>query len=117
MNFLLDGFLQAIKLLASGDAETFSAIRATVMVSGYSMGASLSIGIPLGFCLGYFNFRTKKSIRTLVDTLMALPTVFIGLLFTLLLLTGVPWGSSACCFPCPALPSGRPFWHYPSLWV
>ena len=80
MDFLLDGFIQAFALLLSGNAETYSAIRATLMVSSYSIGCSLVIGIPLGFCLGYFTFRGKKSIRTVVDTLMALPTVFIGLL-------------------------------------
>ncbi|MBW2574776.1 MAG: hypothetical protein JRC89_11790 [Deltaproteobacteria bacterium] len=66
--------------MVSGNAETYTAIWATVKVSGYSIGCSLLIGIPLGFCLGYFDFTGKKPIRTLVDTMMVLPTVFIGLL-------------------------------------
>ena len=63
MDFLLDGFIQAFALLLSGNAETYSAIKTTLMVSSYSLGCSLVIGIPLGFGLGYFTFRGKKSIR------------------------------------------------------
>ncbi|MCD8162302.1 MAG: ABC transporter permease [Synergistaceae bacterium] len=36
--------------------------------------------MPLGFLLGYFDFPGKRCVRTVVDTLLALPTVVIGLL-------------------------------------
>lgn len=38
------------------------------------------LGLPLGFLLGYFDFPGKRCVRTVVDTLLALPTVVIGLL-------------------------------------
>ncbi|HSO18610.1 MAG TPA: ABC transporter permease, partial [Desulfosarcina sp.] len=79
MDFLLEGFIEAIRLLFTGNPETYSAIGATLRASTYSMTASLLIGIPAGFCLGYFEFRGKQQVRTVVDTLMALPTVLIGL--------------------------------------
>ena len=41
MDYIGTGFVQAILLLIHGDDETFSAIQATVKVSGYSMTASL----------------------------------------------------------------------------
>jgi tungstate transport system permease protein len=107
MNFLFDGFFQAVKLLASGDAETFSAILATVTVSSYSMGVSLFIGVPLGFCLGYFDFKTKKSIRTIVDTLMALPTVFIGLLVYAAITHRGPMGQLGLLFTLPGIAVGQ----------
>jgi tungstate transport system permease protein len=107
MNFLFDGFFQAVKLLASGDAETFSAISATVTVSSYSMGVSLFIGVPLGFCLGYFDFRTQKSIRTVVDTLMALPTVFIGLLVYAFITHRGPMGQLGLLFTLPGIAVGQ----------
>ena len=107
MNFLFDGFLQAIKLLASGDAVTFSAMLATVKVSSYSITASLCIGVPLGFCLGYFDFKTKKSIRTLVDTLMALPTVFIGLLVYAVITNRGPMGQFGLLFTLPGIAIGQ----------
>ena len=107
MNFLFDGLLQAIKLLASGDAETFSAILATVTVSGYAMVVSLSIGIPLGFCLGYFDFTPKKAVRTIVDTLMALPTVFIGLLVYAFISYRGPLGQFGLLFTLPGIAIGQ----------
>jgi tungstate transport system permease protein len=80
MDFLLQGLLKAIELLATGDPETFSAVYATLAVSTQSLVATLVLGLPLGFCLGYFEFRAKKQVRVAVDTLLSLPTVFIGLL-------------------------------------
>ena len=107
MDFLLEGFIQAFALLLSGNAETYSAITATLMVSSYSIGCSLVIGIPLGFCLGYFTFRGKKSIRTVVDTLMALPTVFIGLLVYAFLTNRGPLGDFGLLFTLPGIAIGQ----------
>jgi len=107
MDFLLDGFIQAFALLLSGNAETYSAIWATVLVSSYSIGCSLVIGIPLGFCLGYFSFKGKKPIRTVVDTLMALPTVFIGLLVYAFLTNRGPLGDFGLLFTLPGIAVGQ----------
>ena len=107
MNFLLEGFFQAFRLLLAGNAETYSAIWATVRVSSYSIGSSLLIGIPLGFCLGYFDFRGKRPLRTLVDTLMALPTVFIGLLVYAFLTHRGPLGNFGLLFTLPGIAIGQ----------
>jgi tungstate transport system permease protein len=107
MNFLLEGFFQAFNLLLSGNAETYSAIWATVKVSSYSIGNSLLIGIPLGFCLGYFDFRGKKPIRIIVDTLMALPTVFIGLIVYAFLTHRGPLGNFSLLFTLPGIAIGQ----------
>lgn len=80
MDFIFAGFLEAIRLLFGGDAQTWSAVAATVKASSGSMAASLLIGIPLGFLLGYFDFPAKRQARLLVDTALALPTVFVGLM-------------------------------------
>jgi tungstate transport system permease protein len=107
MNFILEGFVQAIYLLAGGNPETYSAIWVTVKVSSYSMGTSLLLGIPLGFCLGYFDFSWKKPLRTVVDTLMALPTVFIGLLVYAFLTHRGPLGSLGLLFTVPGIAIGQ----------
>lgn len=107
MNFILDGFYRAIQLLATGNPETYSAIIATVKVSSYSIVVSLLMGIPLGFCLGYFDFGGKKPIRTIVDTLMALPTVFIGLLVYALLTHRGPLGNIGLLFTLPGIAIGQ----------
>jgi len=107
MDFIFEGFIQAIALLAGGHPETYSAIWATVKVSSYSIGGSLIIGIPLGYCLGYFDFRGKKSLRTIVDTFMALPTVFIGLLVYAFLTHRGPLGSWGLLFTLPGIAVGQ----------
>ncbi|MEJ2725435.1 MAG: ABC transporter permease [Deltaproteobacteria bacterium] len=107
MNFFLEGFSQAFHLLISGNAETYSAVFATMKVSSYSIGCSLAMGIPLGFCLGYFDFRWKRPVRTIVDTMMALPTVFIGLLVYAFVTRRGPLGDFGLLFTLPGIAIGQ----------
>src|SRR5574344_167460 len=80
MSLLVDGFKEAINLLTIGDESVYSAIITTITVSSWSIFISLIIGLPLGFLLGYYNFYGKTVIKTIVDTLLAFPTVVIGLI-------------------------------------
>jgi tungstate transport system permease protein len=107
MDFLLEGFFEAIRLLLTGDPETFSAIGATLRASSYSMAVSLAVGIPAGFGLGYLDFRGKQHVRTVVDTLMALPTVFIGLLVYAFLTHRGPLGQMGLLFTLPGIAIGQ----------
>jgi tungstate transport system permease protein len=79
MDYIAQGFIRSIQLLLAGDPETYSAIFTTLRISSLSIVASLIIGIPLGFLLGYFDFPGKRQVRAVVDTLLALPTVVVGL--------------------------------------
>jgi tungstate transport system permease protein len=106
MNFIFEGFFEAYKLLVSGNPETYSAIFATVKVSSGSIACSL-LRIPLGFCLGYFDFSGKRSLRTIVDTLMALPTVFIGLLVYAFITRRGPLGNFGLLFTLPGIGIGQ----------
>lgn len=107
MDFILDGLLQAFVLLGSGHEETFSAILATLCVSTMSILASLVIGTPLGFLLGYGDFPGKQSVRTLVDTLLSFPTVLIGLLVYALLTRRGPLGELGLLFSLPGIAIGQ----------
>lgn len=80
MDYLTEGFINAFILLMQGNEETYSAVYTTVYVSSFSILISLAIGLPLGFFLSYYDFTGKKQIRAFVDTLLALPTVVVGLL-------------------------------------
>jgi tungstate transport system permease protein len=105
--------LKALHLLVSGDPETFSAVSATVWVSSMSMGASLAAGIPAGFALGYFSFPGKKALRLVADTLMALPTVFIGLVVYALISSKGPLGSLGLLFSLPGIAIGQAILAFP----
>ena len=80
MDYLVNGFWAAFALLANMDDATFSAITATLVSTSYAMAASLLMGLPMGFALGYCDFPGKKVLRLISDTLLAFPTVLIGLL-------------------------------------
>ncbi|MCL2010525.1 MAG: ABC transporter permease [Synergistaceae bacterium] len=80
MNYISEGFFQAIRLIVFMDEQTWSAVITTIRLTTLSMFFSLGIGIPLGFMLGYFDFPGRRGLRTIVDTMLALPTVVVGLL-------------------------------------
>ncbi|MGD9212988.1 MAG: ABC transporter permease [Desulfobacteraceae bacterium] len=107
MEYLFQGFIKAIELLLEYDKQTFSVIYATLKVSSYSMVTSLISGIPLGFLLGYFNFPGKHQIRLVVDTCLALPTVFIGLLVYSFLSSKGPLGDWELLFTLPGIAVGQ----------
>ena len=107
MDFILEGVVKAFQLLLSYDPETYSAIFATVQVSSYSMAASLLTGIPLGLALGYRDFAGKRQVRTVVDTLLALPTVFIGLMVYAFLSYRGPLGQMGLLFTLPGIAVGQ----------
>ncbi len=107
MDFIADGFIKAIILLLSGDAETFSAIAATLKVTTGSISASILIGVPSGFCLGYYDFKGKKPLRLIVDTLLSLPTVFIGLLVYAFISSRGPLGDAGLLFTLPGIAIGQ----------
>jgi tungstate transport system permease protein len=80
MDYIWQGLQQAAVLLFTLDQETYSAVITTLKVTFLSITLSVIIGVPLGFLLGYFHFPGKRQLRMVVDTLLALPTVVVGLL-------------------------------------
>lgn len=80
MDFLAEGFINAFILLFQWHDETYDAVFTTIQVTSFSILLSLIIGLPSGFALSYYTFPGKKHIRAVVDTLLALPTVVVGLL-------------------------------------
>jgi tungstate transport system permease protein len=103
MDYLVEGLIRAFQLLFIGDPETYSAIFTTLKVSTLSIITSLLIGIPLGFLLGYYDFTGKKQIRAVVDTLLALPTVVVGLFVYALISRRGPLGEFGILFTIPGI--------------
>ena len=107
MEYILNGFIKAIDLLINGHSETYSAIRVTLQVSSGSILISLILGIPMGFMLGYYNFKGKKQIQIIVNTLLSLPTVFIGLMVYAFLSNQGPLGDMGLLFTLPGIATGQ----------
>ncbi len=113
MDFIIQGFLNALQLLTAGDSATWSAVSATVKVSSLSMLFSVVVGLPCGFMLGYFDFKWKRGVRTLLDTLLALPTVFIGLVIYALISSRGPLGELNLLFTLGGIAMGQAILAFP----
>ncbi len=107
MDFILSGFLQAFVLLFSADPETYSAIYTTLSVTTISICATLIIGAPLGFLLGYHEFPGKRALRLIADTLLSFPTVVIGLLVYAMLSRRGPLGEMELLFSVSGIAVGQ----------
>ena len=76
---LLDSLKSALLLLISLDPELFEIVGVSLNVSFFSTLAAAVIGLPLGFVVAFNSFRGKRFTLTCLNTLLALPTVVIGL--------------------------------------
>jgi tungstate transport system permease protein len=79
MELLFDSFLFAILLITSLDPEVLSIVWVSLKVSGISTLFGSLMGIPLGFLIAYGSFKGKRILIICLNTMLALPTVVIGL--------------------------------------
>lgn len=107
MDFLLNGFTEAFNLLLNGNLETYSAIKATLYTSSVSILFAVIVGFPLGFSLGFYDFRGRKILRLLSDTALAMPTVAIGLILYAFITRNGPLGSLNLLFTLKAVMLGQ----------
>lgn len=107
MDFILEGFSQALSLLVRGDPETWSAVEVTIRLTALSMGVSLALGLPLGILLGTRDFPAKRLVRVVVDTCLALPTVVVGLLVYAFISRQGPLGSLDLLFSLRGMAIGQ----------
>jgi tungstate transport system permease protein len=79
MEFLLDSFFSAILLLWSIDPELVEIVSVSLKVSSSSTLIASMVGVPAGFLIAFREFPGKRLLITILNTLLALPTVVIGL--------------------------------------
>jgi tungstate transport system permease protein len=61
MDYLAEGFKTAFIIHFSGHEEGSNVISTRVKASTFSILITLTVGIPLGFILGYYSFRGKHA--------------------------------------------------------
>jgi tungstate transport system permease protein len=79
MDLLFDSFISAILLVISLDTEMVSIVAVSLKVSCASTLLAGLVGVPAGFMLAFGSFRGKPMVITILNTLLALPTVVVGL--------------------------------------
>jgi len=94
-------------MLISMDREVMDAVRVTVTVSLLSTLLATITGIPLGFFVALKEFRGKRAVIILFQTLFALPTVLVGLLVMTFLSRRGPLGGFGLLFTPAAIVIGQ----------
>ncbi|HYG97557.1 MAG TPA: ABC transporter permease [Terriglobales bacterium] len=80
MNSLLHSLQTAISLILGRDPDVFSAVSTSLSVAVWSVVYASLFGVPAGMAIGLADFPMKRVVIVLLNTLLALPTVVIGLL-------------------------------------
>jgi len=92
LNPIVDGLIKAFWLLSSFDPEVYHVMFLTMKVSGIAVIIGTLLGIPIGATVALREFTGKRSLISIVNTLMGLPPVVVGLFVYLVLSTSGPLG-------------------------
>lgn len=92
MTDLVQGAIEALRLLAGGNGEVWSIVLLSLYVSGAALVISGLLGVPLGALVALRSFPGRRLLITLIYTGMGLPPVVVGLLIYLLLSRSGPLG-------------------------
>jgi tungstate transport system permease protein len=93
VDVLLDGVLEAFRLLLTGDQDTWSITALTLRVSLTATTVALLLGVPLGTALALGRFPGRRVLLAAANTGMGLPPVVVGLFVTVLLWRSGPLGA------------------------
>ena len=107
MEYILGGMWKALGLIFSLDREIFSIALLSLKVSTIATFLSSLVGVPLGFIIGSGQFWGKKGLTAIFNTLMALPTVVVGLLVYSLISRQGPLGPLELLFTPKAMVIGQ----------
>jgi tungstate transport system permease protein len=85
MGLIVEGVLEAFRLLLAGDPEVWRITLLSLQISGAATLLSLVVGIPAGTALALTRFPGRGLVVSLVNTGMGLPPVVVGLFVTIVL--------------------------------
>ena len=92
MDLIIQGIVEAVKLLFSGDPEVLRVTALSLVVSLSGTAISLIIGITLGTVIGLNRFFGRRFVVSLINTGMGAPPVVVGLVVSVMLWRSGPLG-------------------------
>jgi tungstate transport system permease protein len=92
MSEIISGFIQAVILIVTLDPEVMQIAALSIFISLAATILAATISIPLGGLIYFYEFRGKRAVIILIQTLYSIPTVVVGLLLYLLLSKSGPLG-------------------------
>ena len=103
MTTFTDTSLTALRLLTELDPALLSIVGRSLWVSVLATAMACSLGVVLGAWLGVARFAGRDGLLTVLNTLLALPSVVVGLIVYLLLSRTGPLGSLGWLFSLKAM--------------
>jgi tungstate transport system permease protein len=79
MDYIVEAFRGAIRLILSLDREIFTIALLSLQIAGTATLFATVLGVPLAYAIATRDFLGKRLVLTLFNTLLALPTVVVGL--------------------------------------
>jgi tungstate transport system permease protein len=89
---ILGGIIKAFELVFTGDPELYGIVYRSLFFSGAAIILAILWGTPFAMLIGLKEFRGKTIIKTMINTLIGLPTVVLGLILLLIFSRGGPLG-------------------------
>ncbi|MCK5926067.1 MAG: ABC transporter permease, partial [Methylococcales bacterium] len=81
MDYFQDAFLKALQLIFQFDAQIYQIVLTSLRISFIATFFASLIGIFFGILIAINHFIGKRLLQHFLNTLMAMPTVMIGLVF------------------------------------
>jgi tungstate transport system permease protein len=113
VEYIIKGFRDAFQIVLRFDGEFISIVVLSLKISIISTLIACIIGIPVSLFIGTTEFRGKRMITTIMNTLMSIPTVVIGLLLYSLLSRKGPMGGAGLLFTPVAIIIGQSILAFP----
>jgi tungstate transport system permease protein len=98
MNTFQESLARALQLVVEGDAGLFTIVGRSLAVSGLACILACALGLVLGSWLAVARFPARGAVVIVLNTLLAVPSVVVGLIVYLLLSRSGPLGSLGWLF-------------------
>ncbi|HOI58583.1 MULTISPECIES: ABC transporter permease [unclassified Methanoculleus] len=89
---IVEGFLEAARLIVTLDADVMAIALRSITISLTATVLAGLVAVPLGAAIYFGTFPGRKSLINLIQTLYSLPTVVVGLLIFLFISRVGPFG-------------------------
>src|SRR3990167_7291663 len=104
---LLDATGEAFRLLFGGDTELWGIVFISLKVALLGLAIATLPGVVAGYLLAMHRFPGRRALVVLTQSLLAFPTVVVGLVLYMLLSRQGPFGSLALLFTPNAMIPGH----------
>ena len=98
MGDITSGILQAVNLIVTLDPEVLQIAALSLYISLTATILAACVAVPAGGIICFYEFRGKRALITIIQTLYSVPTVVVGLLIYLMISHSGPLGFLSLLF-------------------